>query len=48
MEKKGMGLMNIFERAKLLNGSANVTSFPGDGTTWEIKFPLVQVKTKTG
>jgi signal transduction histidine kinase len=48
MEKKGMGLMNIFERAKLLNGSAKVTSFPGDGTTWEIKFPLVQVKTKTG
>jgi len=47
IEKSGMGLMNIFERAKLLNGTAKVTSSPGDGTSWEIKFPLVQVKTKT-
>ncbi|HZX62466.1 MAG TPA: ATP-binding protein, partial [Bacteroidales bacterium] len=47
IEKKGMGLMNIFERAKLLNGSAQVTSSPGDGTSWKIKFPLVQGKTKT-
>ena len=45
IEKKGMGLMNIFERAKLLNGSAKVTTSPGDGTSWEIKFPLVQGKT---
>jgi len=44
--KKGMGLMNIFERAKLLKGSAKVTSSPGDGTIWEIKFPLVKGKTK--
>ena len=48
IEKKGMGLMNIFERARLLNGSAKVTSAPGDGTAWEIKFPWVQGKTKTG
>ncbi len=48
IEKKGMGLMNIFERAKLLNGSAIVTSAPGDGTSWKIKFPWVQRKTKTG
>jgi signal transduction histidine kinase len=48
IEKKGMGLMNIYERAKLLNGSAKVTSAPGDGTTWEIKFPWVQGKTKMG
>ncbi len=46
IEKSGMGLMNIFERAKLLNGTAKVTSSPGDGTSWEIKFPLVQGKTK--
>ena len=39
--------MNIFERVKLLNGSAKVKSSPGDGTSWEIKFPLVQGKTKT-
>jgi two-component system NarL family sensor kinase len=47
IEKKGMGLMNIFERAKLMNGSAKVMSSPGDGTSWEIKFPLVQGKIKT-
>jgi signal transduction histidine kinase len=47
IEKKGMGLMNIFERAKLLNGSAKVTSSPGDGVSWEIKVPLVQGKTRT-
>jgi len=46
IEEKGMGLMNIFERTKLLNGSAKVTTSPGDGTSWEIKFPLVQGKTK--
>jgi signal transduction histidine kinase len=45
IEKKGMGLMNIYERAKLLNGSAKVTSAPGDGTSWEIKFPWVHGKT---
>jgi signal transduction histidine kinase len=47
IEKKGMGLMNIFERTKLLNGSAKITSSPGDGTSWEIKFPLVQGKIRT-
>ena len=44
---KSMGLMNIYERAKLLNGSAEVISSPGDGTSWEIKFPIIQQKTKT-
>jgi two-component system NarL family sensor kinase len=47
IEKKGMGLMNIYERTKLLNGSAKVTSAPGDGTSWEIKFPSLPGKTKT-
>jgi len=46
IEKKGMGLMNIFERARLLNGTAKVTSSPGDGTAWEIVIPLVLQKTK--
>jgi signal transduction histidine kinase len=46
IEKKGMGLMNIFERAKLLNGTAKVTSSPGNGTLWEIIIPLVLKKTK--
>lgn len=47
IEKRGMGLLNIFERAKLLNGTAKVTSSPGDGTSWEIKFPVVPLKIKT-
>ena len=47
IEKKGMGLMNIFERAKLLNGVAKVNSSPGKGTSWEIIIPLLQKKVKT-
>ena len=47
IEKKGMGLMNIFERAKLLNGNAKVNSAPGKGTSWEITIPLIQKKVKT-
>jgi len=42
--EKGMGLRNIFERARLLNGSAKVTSSPGNGTSWEIIIPLVPIK----
>jgi signal transduction histidine kinase len=48
IEKKGMGLMNIFERAKLMKGHAKVTSSPGDGTSWEIKFPLTEIKVTKG
>ncbi|MCX6244521.1 MAG: hypothetical protein NTU98_07410 [Bacteroidetes bacterium] len=47
IEKKGMGLMNIFERARLLNGTAKVTSSPGNGTSWEIIIPLVLQKAKS-
>ena len=36
----GMGIMNIFERAKLLGGKAKLTSSPGNGTKWEILIPL--------
>jgi two-component system, NarL family, sensor kinase len=35
----GMGLLNIFERAKLLGGQAKVDSSPGQGTKWEISIP---------
>ncbi len=45
-EKKGMGLQNIFERVKLVNGKAEVFSTPGVGTRWELLFPLQVVKTK--
>jgi two-component system, NarL family, sensor kinase len=37
-----MGIMNIFERTKLINGQASVKSSPGKGTTWEINFPVTQ------
>jgi two-component system, NarL family, sensor kinase len=39
----GMGLMNIYERTKILGGVAKLTSAPGDGTTWEILVPLQKV-----
>lgn len=37
---KGMGIMNIYERAKLLNGKVRLSSLPGSGTQWEIILPL--------
>jgi two-component system, NarL family, sensor kinase len=40
--KSSMGIMNIFERTKLINGQASVKSSPGNGTSWEILFPIVQ------
>ncbi|MDP4282774.1 MAG: ATP-binding protein, partial [Bacteroidota bacterium] len=39
--KKGMGMMNIYERTRLLRGKATVYSAPGDGTSWEISIPLL-------
>lgn len=42
MAKKGMGLMNIYERTKLLGGEASVDSSPGDGTSWQISIPLTR------
>jgi len=35
-----MGLQNIRERAKLLNGSADIHSTPGEGTVIEIHIPI--------
>jgi two-component system, NarL family, sensor kinase len=46
IEKKGMGLMNVFERARLINGTAKLNSSPGNGTFWEIIIPLIPRKTK--
>jgi signal transduction histidine kinase len=40
--KPSMGILNIFERAKLVGGMANLTSAPGKGTSWEITFPIDQ------
>ena len=38
--RQSMGIMNIFERAKIVGGKATLHSAPGKGTTWEIVFPL--------
>ena len=38
----GMGLQNIRERAKLLNGSAEIIAAPGQGTVIEIHIPIEQ------
>ena len=38
----GMGLQNIRERAKLLNGSAEIHSVPGQGTVIEVHIPIEQ------
>jgi len=40
--KPSMGILNIFERAKLVGGQAKLTSVPGKGTSWEIFFPIGQ------
>lgn len=36
----GIGLQNIRERAKLLNGSAEIHSAPGEGTVIEVYIPI--------
>jgi signal transduction histidine kinase len=38
--KTGMGIANIFERVKLVNGKGTVTSEPGCGTKWDFHFPI--------
>ena len=41
-EKPSMGIMNIYERAKLVGGQATLQSASGKGTSWEIIFPIGQ------
>ena len=38
----GIGLLNIFERVKLLGGNAELATSPGTGTSWEISIPVSQ------
>lgn len=38
--KTGLGLTNIFERTKLLGGTANLESGPAIGTHWKIEIPM--------
>jgi signal transduction histidine kinase len=37
---KGIGLMNIVERTKMIHGNAVLNSSPGKGTKWIISIPL--------
>lgn len=37
---QGNGLRNILTRAKNLNGMAELTSEPGKGTSWNLRFPM--------
>jgi signal transduction histidine kinase len=40
---KGMGMSNVYERVKLMNGTAQVNSEPGKGIRWHIYFPVSQM-----
>jgi signal transduction histidine kinase len=39
VKHEGMGIMNIYERVKLLNGEGILISSEEKGTSWEISFP---------
>lgn len=39
-QKKGIGLINMDKRTKLLNGTCEIKSAPAEGTTIKIKLPL--------
>ncbi|MFZ4523325.1 MAG: tetratricopeptide repeat-containing sensor histidine kinase [Bacteroidales bacterium] len=43
--EKGIGIINIYERVRLMNGAASLDSQPGYGVTWEISVPLRVKKT---
>jgi signal transduction histidine kinase len=36
---KGLGIMNIFARAKIINSKAILKTAPGNGTKWTITIP---------
>lgn len=42
LKREGMGLLNIHERAELLNGTAEIHSTPGEGTTIEVFIPITK------
>jgi len=39
--KKGVGLLNMYNRAETVGGTLDITSFPGEGCTLVGKFPLL-------
>jgi signal transduction histidine kinase len=38
--KKGLGLVSVVERARLVDGSLSIKTRPGDGTRIELRIPL--------
>ena len=38
--KKGLGIINIYNRAENFGGSAEIISSPGKGCTWHVNIPL--------
>jgi signal transduction histidine kinase len=44
-DKKGLGLISMVERARLVGGTLAVKSRPGDGTRIELRIPLPGGKT---
>ncbi len=47
LKNSGMGIMNIFERAKVLGGLAKLSSSPGNGTKWIISIPKNRKKSSS-
>ncbi|MGA3015024.1 MAG: ATP-binding protein [Bacteroidales bacterium] len=41
IKDKGLGLINIYERANLIGGKAELESSPGFGVYWKINVPLI-------
>ncbi|MEI6683248.1 MAG: ATP-binding protein [Bacteroidota bacterium] len=39
VSRHGLGIMNIFERARLINGKAILDTAPGKGTRWNVIIP---------
>jgi two-component system sensor histidine kinase UhpB len=40
IQERGLGLAGMYERAVLLDGTLNIHSVPGQGTTVEVSIPL--------
>jgi NarL family two-component system sensor histidine kinase LiaS len=38
--KRGLGLVSMEERVRIVGGSLSMTTVPGDGTQIEVKVPL--------
>ncbi len=44
VSEKGIGIINIYERVRLMNGVADLDTRPGFGVSWEISVPVREKK----